>query len=163
MCSPRARDADGNRLLWLYGDGAPADGTLVDGWPAGITTNFTVLGGDSGTAVISYALGSARHLALVDLTAAKVTGDVTVSAAPTTLALSADRLVWYAYGSTAHVLDRTDLSAPETTVPLPGTEGTPYLGIAGRWLVVARSVPFRPVRLGRQVRRAAHGRPSCWR
>jgi hypothetical protein len=140
----QARTADGNRTLWLFGEGAPAEGTLVSGWPAGITTNFTVLGGDSGTAVISYALGSTRHLALVDLAAAQVTGDVTVSSAPTAVALSGDRLVWYAYGSTAHVLDRADLSAPETTVTLPGTEGTPYLGIAGRWLVVARSVPSDP-------------------
>ncbi|MGW1785684.1 FG-GAP-like repeat-containing protein [Streptomyces sp. NPDC002143] len=140
----QARDADGNRVLWLYGGGAPADGTLVDGWPTGITANFTVLGGDSGTAVISYALDGARHLALVDLAAAKVTADVTVAAAPTAVALSPDRLVWYAYGATAHVLDRADLSAAETTVPLPGTEGTPQLGIAGRWLVVARSVPSSP-------------------
>ncbi|MEH0580662.1 FG-GAP-like repeat-containing protein [Streptomyces sp. B21-108] len=140
----QARDADGNRVLWLYGADAPADGTLVDGWPTGITANFTVLGGDSGTAVLSYMLGSTRHLALVDLAGAKVTADVTVAAAPTTVALSADRLVWYAYGATAHVLDRADLSAPETTVVLPGTEGTPQLGVAGRWLVVARSVPSQP-------------------
>ncbi|WP_330290183.1 FG-GAP-like repeat-containing protein [Streptomyces sp. NBC_00576] len=140
----QAQDADGNRVLWLYGDGAPAEGTVVDGWPTGITANFTVLGGDSGTAVISYTLGYKRHLALVDLAAAKVVGDVTVSAAPTAVALSADRLVWYASGPTAHVLNRADLSAAETTVRLPGTEGTPYLGIAGRWLVVARSVPSDP-------------------
>ncbi|MER6958960.1 FG-GAP-like repeat-containing protein [Streptomyces sp. NPDC000618] len=140
----QARDADGNRELWLYGGGAPTDGTLVDGWPTGITANFTVLGGDSGTAVISYALDGARHLALVDLAAAKVTADVTVAAAPTAVALSPDRLVWYAYGATAHVLDRADLSAAETTVTLPGTEGTPHLGIAGRWLVIARSVPSSP-------------------
>ncbi|MEV6501619.1 FG-GAP-like repeat-containing protein [Streptomyces prunicolor] len=141
----QARTADGSRVLCLYGDGAPADGTLVDGWPAGITANFTVLGGDSGTTVIGYALGGVRHLALVDLAAAKVTGDVTVSAAPAGVALSADRLVWYAEGGTvAHVLDRGDLSAAETTVTLPGTEGTSYLGITGRWLVVARSVPGQP-------------------
>ncbi|MFJ9704500.1 FG-GAP-like repeat-containing protein [Streptomyces sp. NPDC101234] len=142
----QARDADGNRALWLYGDGAPANGTLVAGWPTGITANFTVLGGDSGTAVVSYALGNGeRHLALVNLAAARVTGDVTVSVAPTAVALSADRLVWYQSGSpVAHVLDRTDLSATETTVTLPGTEGTPYAGIAGRWLVVARSVPTDP-------------------
>ncbi|MFE9608005.1 FG-GAP-like repeat-containing protein [Streptomyces sp. NPDC006012] len=139
----QARDADGNRVLWLYGDGVPTDGTLVAGWPTGITANFSVLGGDSGTAVIGYALGNGeRHLALVDLDAARVTGDVTVSLAPTAVALSADRLVWYRSDSTvAHVLDRTDLSAAETTVTLPGTEGTPYAGIAGRWLVVARSLP----------------------
>ncbi|MFD4554221.1 FG-GAP-like repeat-containing protein [Streptomyces sp. NPDC058469] len=141
----QARTTDGSRVLYLYGDGAPADGALVDGWPAGVTANFQVLGGDSGTAVISYALGSERHLALVDLAAAKVTADVTVSAAPAAVALSADRLVWYATGSsTAHVLDRADLSAAGTTVTLPGTEGTPYVGIAGRWLVVARSVPTDP-------------------
>jgi hypothetical protein len=141
----QARAADGSRVLYLYGDGAPADGALVDGWPAGITANFSVLGGDSGTAVIGYALGGVRHLALVDLAAAKVTGDVTVSAAPAGVALSAERLVWYAAGgATAHVLDRGDLSAPETTVSLPGTEGTPYLGVTGRWLVVARSVPGDP-------------------
>ncbi|WP_327695625.1 FG-GAP-like repeat-containing protein [Streptomyces sp. NBC_00459] len=137
----QARDTAGNRMLWLYGDGAPAEGTTVDGWPTGITANFTVLGGDSGTAVISYALAGQRHLALVDLAAAKVTGDVVVSAAPTAVALSADRLVWYATVTTAHVLDRADLSAAETTVPLPGTGGNPYVGIAGRWLVVARSAP----------------------
>ncbi|MFE9092916.1 FG-GAP-like repeat-containing protein [Streptomyces sp. NPDC007264] len=142
----QARDADGNRVLWLYGDGAPAEGTLVAGWPTGITTNFSVLGGDSGTAVIGYALGNGeRHLALVDLATARVTGDVTVSLAPTAVALSADRLVWYRSDSTvAHVLDRTDLSAAETTVTLPGAEGTPSVGIAGRWLVVARSVPSDP-------------------
>ncbi|WP_181803919.1 FG-GAP-like repeat-containing protein [Streptomyces shenzhenensis] len=145
----QARDADGNRVLWLYGDGAPAEGTLVAGWPTGITTNFSVLGGDNGTAVIGYALGNGeRHLALVDLATARVTGDVTVSLAPTAVALSADRLVWYRSDSTvAHVLDRTDLSAAETTVTLPGTEGTPYAGIAGRWLVVARSVPTDPYNL----------------
>ncbi len=136
----QARTTDGDRVLYLYGDGAPADGILVDGWPAGITANFQVLGGDSGTAVISYALGAVRHLALVDLAAAKVTADVTVAAAPAAVALSADRLVWYATGSsTAHVLDRADLSAAETTVTLPGTTGTPTLGIVGHWLVVARS------------------------
>ncbi|MDQ0578772.1 FG-GAP-like repeat-containing protein [Streptomyces rishiriensis] len=140
----QARDADGNRVLWLFGGDARADGSLVDGWPTGITANFTVLGGDDATAVISYALDGTRHLALVDLAAAKVTADVTVAATPTTVALSADRLVWYAYGATAHVLDRADLSAPDTTVALPGTEGTPQLGIAGRWLVVARSVPSLP-------------------
>ncbi|MER7692107.1 FG-GAP-like repeat-containing protein [Streptomyces sp. NPDC097610] len=142
----QARDADGNRVLWLYGGGAPAEGTLVAGWPTGITTNFSVLGGDSSTAVISYARADGeRHLALVDLPTARVTGDVTVPAAPTAVALSADRLVWYGPDiRTAHVLDRANLSAAETTVPLPGTEGTPYLGIAGRWLVVARSVPVSP-------------------
>lgn len=131
----QAQDADGNRVLWLYGDGAPAEGTVVDGWPTGITANFTVLGGDSGTAVISYTLGYKRHLALVDLAAAKVVGDVTVSAAPTAVALSADRLVWYASGPTAHVLNRADLSAAETTVRLPGTEGTPTWASpdAGSW------------------------------
>lgn len=136
----QAQDTDGYRVLWLYGDGAPAEGTLVDGGPTGITGNFTVLGGDSDTAVVGYALGGNRHLALVDLATAKLVGDVTVSAAPTAVALSADRLVWYASGTTAHVLDRADLSAAETTVTVPGTLGTPYLGIAGRWLVVARSV-----------------------
>ncbi|MFJ9248921.1 FG-GAP-like repeat-containing protein [Streptomyces sp. NPDC101776] len=141
----QARTADGSRVLYLYGDGAPADGAPVDGWLTGITANFSVLGGDSGAAVISYALGAVRHLALVDLAAAKVTADVTVSAAPAGVALSADRLVWYADGGTAaHVLDRADPSAAETTVTLPGTEGTPSLGIAGRWLVVARSVPGQP-------------------
>ncbi|MFD4524886.1 FG-GAP-like repeat-containing protein [Streptomyces sp. NPDC058470] len=139
----QARDTAGNRVLWLYGDGAPADGTLVDGWPTGITTNFTVLGGDSGSAVIGYASANGeRHLALVDLAAARVTGDVVVPAAPTGVALSADRLVWWSGSTLAHVLDRSDLSAAETTVTLPSTEGgTPYVGIAGRWLVVARSVP----------------------
>ncbi|WP_333736523.1 FG-GAP-like repeat-containing protein [Streptomyces sp. IBSBF 2806] len=140
----QARDAAGNRSLWLYGAGAPADGARVDGWPTGVTANFAVLGGDSGAAVVGYALGATRHLALVDLAGAKVTADVTVAAAPTTVALSADRLVWYAYGATAHVLDRADLTAPETTITLPGTEGAPQLGIAGRWLVVARSVPSPP-------------------
>ncbi|HEY5835068.1 FG-GAP-like repeat-containing protein [Streptomyces sp.] len=140
----QARDTDGNRLLWLFGDGAPADGTLIDGWPTGITSNFNVLGGDSGTAVISYSLAGTSHLALVDLAAAKLTADVTVPSVPTAVALSDDRLVWYASGSTAHVLDRDDLSAAGTTVTLPGTEGVPYLGIAGRWLVVARSVPSSP-------------------
>ncbi|NEA65587.1 FG-GAP-like repeat-containing protein [Streptomyces sp. SID12488] len=135
----QARDTDGNRLLWLYGEGAPAEGTTVDGWPTGITANFTTLGGDSDTAVISYALAGKRHLALVDLAAAKVVGDVTVSTEPTAVVLGADRLVWYASGTTAHVLNRADLSAAETTVPVPGTLGTPYLGIVGRWLVVARS------------------------
>ncbi|MER7837422.1 FG-GAP-like repeat-containing protein [Streptomyces sp. NPDC096040] len=142
----QARDADGNRVLWLYGGGAPAEGTLIEGWPTGITATFNVLGGDSGTAVIGYALGNGeRHLALVDLATARVTGDVAVSLAPTAVALSADRLVWYRSDSTvAHVLDRADLSAAETTVTLPGTEGTPSVGIAGRWLVVARSVPSDP-------------------
>ncbi|MET7567774.1 FG-GAP-like repeat-containing protein [Streptomyces sp. NPDC005492] len=137
----QARAADGSRLLYLYGDGTPADGTLVDGWPAGITANFQVLGGDSGTAVISYAVGDdQRHLAVVDLAAAKVVGDVAVAVAPTGVALSADRLVYMTGGTTAHVLDRADLSAAETTLTLPGTTGTATLGIAGRWLVVARSV-----------------------
>ncbi|MER5660024.1 FG-GAP-like repeat-containing protein [Streptomyces mirabilis] len=142
----QARDTAGNRVLWLYGDGAPAEGTLVDGWPTGITTNFAVLGGDSTTAVIGYALASGeRHLALVDLATASVTGDVAVSAAPTAVALSEDRLVWYRYDNpVAHVLDRADLSAAETKVTLPGTEGTPTAGIAGRWLVVARDVPISP-------------------
>ncbi|MFE9677492.1 FG-GAP-like repeat-containing protein [Streptomyces sp. NPDC006259] len=137
-----AQDVDGNRVLWLYGDGAPADGTLVGGWPTGITTNFSVLGGDSGTAVIGYRLGTGeRRLALVDLATATVTGDVAVPVAPTGIALSADRLVWWSDLKTAHVMDRADLSAAETTVTLPGTEGTPSVGIAGRWLVVARSIP----------------------
>ncbi|MEU3339198.1 FG-GAP-like repeat-containing protein [Streptomyces sp. NPDC006668] len=142
----QARDTDGNRVLWLYGDGAPADGTPVTGWPTGITANFSVLGGDGGTAVIGYGLANGeRHLALVDLAAARVTGDVTVSVTPTAVALSADRLVWYrSDGAVAHVLDRADLSVAETTVALPGTQGTPYAGIAGRWLVVARSVPSEP-------------------
>ncbi|SEE85651.1 FG-GAP-like repeat-containing protein [Streptomyces sp. Ag109_O5-10] len=145
----QARDTGGSRTLWLYGGDAPADGTLVDGWPAGITSNFRVLGGDSGTAVVGYALGGVQHLALVDLAAAKVTGDVTLSAAPAAVALSADRLVWYPSGTTptAHVLDRGDLTAPGTTVPLPGTEGTPSVGIAGDWLVVARTVPSNPSNL----------------
>ncbi|MGY4926518.1 FG-GAP-like repeat-containing protein [Streptomyces sp. 900105755] len=145
----QARDTGGSRTLWLYGGDAPADGTLVDGWPAGITSNFRVLGGDSGTAVVGYALGGVQHLALVDLAAAKVTGDVTVSAAPAAVALSADRLVWYPSGTTpvAHVLDRGDLTFPGTTVTLPGTEGTPSVGIAGGWLVVARTVPADPSNL----------------
>ncbi|MEU5309537.1 FG-GAP-like repeat-containing protein [Streptomyces sp. NPDC021562] len=145
----QARDTGGSRTLWLYGGDAPADGTLVDGWPAGITSNFRVLGGDSGTAVVGYALEGVQHLALVDLAAAKVTGDVTLSAAPAAVALSADRLVWYPSGTTptAHVLDRGDLTAPGTTVTLPGTEGTPSVGIAGDWLVVARTVPSNPSNL----------------
>ncbi|MFD8422406.1 FG-GAP-like repeat-containing protein [Streptomyces sp. NPDC059466] len=140
----QARDVDGNRVLWLYGEGAPSAGTTVDGWPTGITTNFLVLGGDSDTVVIGYAKGGTSHLALVNLDTAKVTGDLTVPTAPTAAVLSENRLVWYASGSTAHVLDRADLSAPGTTVTLPGTEGTPHLGIAGRWLVAARSVPSSP-------------------
>lgn len=142
----QARDADGNRVLWLYGDGAPADGTLVDGWPTGITTNVTVLGGDGGTAVIGYASANGeRHLALVDLATARVTGDVAVSAAPTAVALSADRLVWYRSDNpVAHVLNRADLSAAETKVTLPDAEGTPSVGIAGRWLVVSRSMTLTP-------------------
>ncbi len=130
----------GSRVLYLYGDGAPADGTLIDGWPTGISNYLSVMGGDSGTAVFGYLLGDQYHLALVDLAAAKVTADVPLSAAPAGVALSADKLVWYASGATtAHVLDRADLSAAETTVTLPGTTGTPTLGIAGHWLVVARS------------------------
>lgn len=142
----RAKDTDGSRVLWLYGGGAPADGTRVEGWPTGITADVSVLGGDSDTAVIGYAAADGeRHLALVDLVTAKVTGDVAVPVAPTGVALSADRLVWYRTDSSvAHVLDRAALSAPETTVTLPGTEGTPSVGIAGRWLVVARSVPGTP-------------------
>ena len=131
----------GSRMMYVYGDGAPADGTPVDGWPTGISDYLAVMGGDSGTAVFSYILGDRYHLASVDLAAAKVTADVTVSAAPAGVALSADKLVWYASGgTTAHILDRADLSAAGTTVTLPGTTGTPTLGIAGRWLVVARSV-----------------------
>ncbi|NUR38837.1 MAG: VCBS repeat-containing protein, partial [Streptomyces sp.] len=141
----QAQDADGYRVLWLFGDGAPADGTLVDGWPTGLTSSFNVLGGDDETAVIGYRLATGeRRLALVDLATAQVTDAVTVPIAPTGVALSADRLVWWSDATTAHVLDRTDLSAAETTVPLPGTEGTPSVGIAGRWLVVARSVPSDP-------------------
>lgn len=140
----QARATDGSSLLYLYGDGALADGTLVDGWPAGITANFSVLGGDSGTAVISYARGGEHHLALVDLAAAKVTGDVTVPVAPLAVALSADRLAWYGASNTVHIMNRADLSAAGTTVPLPGTEGDPHLGITGRWLVVARAVPTAP-------------------
>ncbi|MEV7340649.1 FG-GAP-like repeat-containing protein [Streptomyces sp. NPDC093544] len=142
----QARDAAGNRVLWLYGDGAPANGTLVDGWPTGITANFTVLGGDSGTAVIGYASANGeRHLALVDLATATVTGDVAVSAAPTAVALSADRLVWYRSDNpVAHVLDRADLSAAETKLTVLGTQGTPSVGIAGGWLVVANTVPSNP-------------------
>ncbi|MFD9328222.1 FG-GAP-like repeat-containing protein [Streptomyces sp. NPDC060065] len=141
----QARDVDGDRVLWLYGDGAPPEGTLVQGWPTGIKFSFSVMGGDSDTAVIGYALADGeRHLALVDLAAATVTGDVVVPVAPTGVALSADRLVWWSGSTLAHVLDRADLSAAETTVTLPGTEGTPSVGIAGRWLVVARTVPSSP-------------------
>lgn len=64
---PQAQDADGTRVLWLYGDGAPAEGTVGNSRPTGITADFTALDGDSGTAVISYPLGNKRHLALVDL------------------------------------------------------------------------------------------------
>ncbi|MEU6349063.1 FG-GAP-like repeat-containing protein [Streptomyces sp. NPDC047072] len=141
----QARDADGDRVLWLYGDGAPAEGTTVDGWPTGITSNFTVLGGDSTTAVLAYAQPNGmHHLLLVDLATAKVTGDVTLNVVPTGVALSADRLVWWSGAWSAHVLDRADLSTPGTALTLPGTEGTPSVGIAGNWLVVARSVPASP-------------------
>ncbi|MDH6569484.1 hypothetical protein M2160_004505 [Streptomyces sp. SAI-117] len=141
----QARDADGNRTPWLYGAGAPAEGTPVEGWPTGITTDFTVLGGDSTTAVLNYAQPNGmQHLMLVDLATAKVTGDVTLNVVPTGVALSADRLVWWSGLWSAHVLDRTDLSAPATALQLPGTEGTPSVGIAGNWLVVARSVPASP-------------------
>lgn len=144
----QARDADSNRTPWLYGADGPADGTPVEGWPTGITTNFTVLGGDSTTAVLTYTLpNGVRHLTLVDLATAKVTGDVTVNAVPTGIALSADRLVWWSGLWSAHVLDRADLSAPGTALTLPGTEGTPSVGIAGTWLVVARSVPGSPQNL----------------
>ncbi|MFF4275748.1 FG-GAP-like repeat-containing protein [Streptomyces sp. NPDC001536] len=141
----QARDTDGNRTPWLYGAGAPADGTPVEGWPTGITTNFTVLGGDSTTAVLNYAQpNGVQHLMLVDLATAKVTGDVALNVLPTGVALSADRLVWWSGGWSAHVLDRADLAAPGTALKLPGTEGTPSVGIAGNWLVVARSVPANP-------------------
>ena len=138
----QARDAAGDRVLWLYGDGAPPEGALVQEWPTGIKAGFSVLGGDSDTAVIGYALPNGeRHLVTVDLAGARVTGEVTVPVAPTGVALSADRLVWWSGSTLAHVLDRADLSAAETTVTLPGTEGIPSVGIAGRWLVAARSVP----------------------
>ncbi|GAA4007150.1 FG-GAP-like repeat-containing protein [Streptomyces plumbiresistens] len=141
----QARDADGNRTPWLYGAGTPADGTPVEGWPTGVTTDFTVLAGDSTTAVLNYAQpNGAQHLMLVDLATAKVTGDVTLNVVPTGVALSADRLVWWSGLWSAHVLDRADLSAPATALKLPGTEGTPSVGIAGNWLVVARSVPASP-------------------
>lgn len=141
----QARDTDGNRTPWLYGPGAPADGAPVEGWPTGVTTNFTVLGGDSTTAVLNYAQPNGiQHLMLVDLATAKVTGDVTLNVVPTGVALSADRLVWWSGLWSAHVLDRADLSAPGTALKLPGTEGTPSVGIAGNWLVVARSVPASP-------------------
>ncbi|MFF0080024.1 FG-GAP-like repeat-containing protein [Streptomyces canus] len=141
----QARDTDGNRMPWLYGAGAPADGTPVEGWPTGITTNFTVLGGDTTTAVLDYAQPNGmHHLMLVDLATAKVTGDVTLNGKPTGVALSADRLVWWSGLWSAHVLDRADLSAPATALQLPGTEGTPSVGIAGKWLVVARAVPASP-------------------
>ncbi|MFJ2239743.1 FG-GAP-like repeat-containing protein [Streptomyces sp. NPDC087859] len=141
----QARDSDGNRTPWLYGAGAPADGTPVQGWPAGITTDFTVLGGDSTTAVLNYAQpNGVQHLMLVDLATAKVTGDVALNVRPTGVALSADRLVWWSGGWSARVLDRADLSAPGVALTLPGTEGTPSVGIAGNWLVVARSVPASP-------------------
>jgi hypothetical protein len=92
----QARDADGNRTPWLYGSGAPADGTPVEGWPTGITADFTVLGGDSTTAVLDYAQpNGVQHLVVVDLASAKVTGDVVLNAVPTGVALSADRLVWW--------------------------------------------------------------------
>ncbi|WP_329338132.1 FG-GAP-like repeat-containing protein [Streptomyces sp. NBC_01352] len=141
----QARDADGNRTPWLYGAGTPADGTPVEGWPTGVTTDFTVLAGDSTTAVLNYAQPNGmQHLMLVDLATAKVTGDVTLNVVPTGVALSADRLVWWSGLWSAHVLDRADLSAPATALKLPGTEGTPSVGIAGNWLVVARSVPASP-------------------
>ncbi|SNX88594.1 VCBS repeat protein [Streptomyces sp. TLI_55] len=141
----QARDAEGNRTPWLYGAGAPVDGTPVEGWPSGITSNFTVLGGDSTTAVLNYAQpNGVQHLMLVDLATAKVTGDVVLNVVPTGVALSADRLVWWSGLWSAHVLDRADLSAPATALKLPGTEGTPSVGIAGNWLVVARSVPGSP-------------------
>ncbi|WP_405557723.1 hypothetical protein OHV08_28125 [Streptomyces canus] len=141
----QVRDADGNRTPWLYGAGAPADGTPVEGWPTGITTNFSVLGGDSTTAVLNYAQpNGVRHLMLVDLATGKVTGDVALNVVPTGVALSADRLVWWSGLWSAHVLDRADLSAPGTPLKLPGTEGIPSVGIAGNWLVVARSVAASP-------------------
>ncbi|MFF5500005.1 FG-GAP-like repeat-containing protein [Streptomyces aquilus] len=141
----QARDADGNRTPWLYGAGAPADGTAVEGWPTGVTSDFTVLGGDSTTAVLNYAQPNGmQHLVVVDLASAKVTGDVVLNVVPTGVALSADRLVWWSGLWSAHVLDRSDLSAPATALRLPGTEGTPSVGIAGNWLVVARSVPANP-------------------
>ncbi|MEU0412344.1 FG-GAP-like repeat-containing protein [Streptomyces griseorubiginosus] len=141
----QARDTDGNRTPWLYGPGAPVEGTPVGGWPTGVTTNVTVLGGDSTTAVLNYAQPNGmQHLMLVDLATAKVTGDVTLNVVPTGVALSADRLVWWSGLWSAHVLDRADLSAPGTELTLPGTEGTPSVGIAGKWLVVARSVPGSP-------------------
>ncbi|GAA1375867.1 FG-GAP-like repeat-containing protein [Streptomyces beijiangensis] len=141
----RARDTDDNRVLWLFGPGS--DGTTVEGWPTGITADFTVLGGDSTTAVIGYTLGSKYQLALVDLATAKLTDAVAVSAVPNSVALSADRLVWSSNLTSAHVLNRADLSAADTTLPLPvpGNEqvpGTPRLGFAGDWLVVARSTPL---------------------
>ncbi|WP_329119249.1 FG-GAP-like repeat-containing protein [Streptomyces sp. NBC_01465] len=150
----QSQDADGNRLLWLYGAGA--EGTTVEGWPTGITTNFSVVGGDSTTAVISYTLDGTYRLALVDLASAKVTGTVAASAStsasaePVSAVLSADHVVWSSQDPTvAHVLDRADLSAADRTLalPVPSNEqipGATTLGIAGDWLVVARTVPSQP-------------------
>ncbi|MEV0090000.1 FG-GAP-like repeat-containing protein [Streptomyces sp. NPDC050738] len=130
--------------FWLYGVDADADGTLVTGIPAETTSTVAVLGGDSTTAVVRLAFGSTYRLGLVDLATAKLTSTVAVSGYPTSALLSADHVVWASNRTTAHVLDRADLSAAETTLTLPGTEGTPTLGIAGGWLLVARSVPDEP-------------------
>lgn len=156
----QARDTAGNRVLWLYGDGAPAEGTLVDGWPTGITANFTVLGGDSGTAVLGYTLGNGtRHLALVDL----ATASQRRCGRPRR---SDGRRA--EYGPVGLVVRPQGGARPGSSRPLRRRDdgdtarhrGHPVRGhrraLAGGGLFRAVG----PEQPDRQVRRAAHGRPA---
>ncbi|MCQ4044856.1 hypothetical protein ACFOSC_17465 [Streptantibioticus rubrisoli] len=133
------RAADGTiasfHILTLV-DGQQTD-TLVTGWPAGVTLSAVPLAGNANSAVLEYTDSTGRRLALLDMATGHVT-PVFGAMTRTPYVVLTDKYVgWYLpdMDGILHVLNRSDLSAPETTlrVPLNGTTHTAvrYFAIVG--------------------------------
>ncbi|MGW7002509.1 hypothetical protein ACWGCW_06705 [Streptomyces sp. NPDC054933] len=98
--------------------------TLVSGWPAGATLSGA-LAGNANSAVLEYTDSTGRRLALLNMATGQVTPVFGPMTSPPSAVVTDKYVGWYAsdMDGTLHVLNRSDLSAPETTlqVPLNGT------------------------------------------
>ncbi|MEV6110561.1 FG-GAP-like repeat-containing protein [Streptomyces sp. NPDC051940] len=121
--TPR-RDASGAvvgadlHLLTENGDTGTYSRRDVSGWPGGLPESPR--GGDHNGMIVHYRpSGNGSQMALIDFGSA---GVVWTGESQPQVLFDATRFGWYLYGK-AHVLSRTDPSAPERTVTLPPAGG----------------------------------------
>ncbi|UXY22962.1 hypothetical protein N8I84_32875 [Streptomyces cynarae] len=124
--------------------------TPVTGLPAG-TYVSTLRAADANSVAVIYGANGQYQLGLLDMASGQLAPLNSGPVSQGTLAvLTANRIAWYdptAQDPVLHLLDRSDLSAPETTVtvptpPLPAgyTASVRQIGITGNSLLVAYAV-----------------------